>query len=148
MTATLAPLGMEKVLPEGVSGIGGAGPPGPVGRLVAALTPRFARNSTSRPTSPASSWRRSPRDLPPPTTAVAPGDMITEVNGAPKVSSVGDFRTALQKVGKGDYVRLYVRRFVPQEVSRYVIIRTHRVFTSEEHEEVPRCRKRRRWSRA
>jgi serine protease Do len=49
------------------------------------------------------------------------GDVITEVNGKP-VRSVGDFRDAVSKVKKGDYVRLYVRRFVPQQVSRYVLI--------------------------
>ena len=54
---------------------------------------------------------------------MAPGDVITEANGV-KVSSIEDFRTAMGKVGKGDYVRLYVRRFSPQEVSRFVIIKT------------------------
>lgn len=54
---------------------------------------------------------------------MAPGDVITEANGA-KVTSIADFRSAMAKVGKGDYVRLYVRRFSPQEVSRFVIIKT------------------------
>jgi S1-C subfamily serine protease len=54
---------------------------------------------------------------------MAPGDVITEVHGA-RVGSIADFRAALQKVGKGEYVRLYVRRFGAQEVSRYVIIKT------------------------
>ena len=54
---------------------------------------------------------------------MAEGDVITEANGA-KISSIADFRSAMAKVGKGDYVRLYVRRFAPQEVSRFVIIKT------------------------
>ncbi|HEY6148575.1 MAG TPA: Do family serine endopeptidase, partial [Thermoanaerobaculia bacterium] len=54
---------------------------------------------------------------------MAPGDVITEANGA-KVSSIEDFRSAMARVGKADYVRLYVRRFSPQEVSRFVIIKT------------------------
>ncbi|HTD51404.1 MAG TPA: Do family serine endopeptidase [Thermoanaerobaculia bacterium] len=53
---------------------------------------------------------------------LAPGDIITEINGK-KVSSVSDFREELDRVRKGDYIRLYVRRFAPQEISRYVVIR-------------------------
>jgi serine protease Do len=53
---------------------------------------------------------------------LAEGDVITEINGAP-VSSVSQFRSELEKVKKGDYIRLYVRRFAPQEVSRYVVIK-------------------------
>jgi serine protease Do len=53
---------------------------------------------------------------------IAPGDVITEVNGAP-AKSVEDFRKEVAKVKKGDYLRLYVRRFTPQEVSRFVVIR-------------------------
>jgi Do/DeqQ family serine protease len=54
---------------------------------------------------------------------LAPGDVITEINGAP-VANVAQFRTELGKVKPGDYVRLYVRRFQPQEVSRFVVIKT------------------------
>jgi serine protease Do len=54
---------------------------------------------------------------------LAPGDVITELNGTP-VTSVSQFRTELAKVPSGGYVRLYVRRFQPQEVSRFVIIKT------------------------
>jgi len=54
---------------------------------------------------------------------LAPGDVITEINGAP-VSSIAQFRTELGKVKRGDYVRLYVRRFQPEEVSRFVIVKT------------------------
>jgi len=54
---------------------------------------------------------------------MAAGDVITEANGT-KITSITDFRAAMAKVGKGDYVRLYVRRFTPQEVSRFVIIKT------------------------
>jgi serine protease Do len=53
---------------------------------------------------------------------VQPGDVITEVNGTP-VKAPGDFENALAAVHKGDYARLYVRRFQPREVSRYVVIR-------------------------
>jgi S1-C subfamily serine protease len=54
---------------------------------------------------------------------MAPGDVITEANGA-KITSITEFRSAMAKVARGDYVRLYVRRFAPQEVSRFVIIKT------------------------
>ncbi|HYK43305.1 MAG TPA: Do family serine endopeptidase [Thermoanaerobaculia bacterium] len=54
---------------------------------------------------------------------MAPGDVITEANGA-KVTSIEEFRSAMARVGRGDYVRLYVRRFSPQEASRFVIIKT------------------------
>jgi len=53
---------------------------------------------------------------------VQPGDVITEINGTP-VKSAGDLEAGLAGVHRGDYVRLYVRRFQPQEVSRYVVIR-------------------------
>jgi serine protease Do len=53
---------------------------------------------------------------------LAEGDVITEINGA-QVSSVSQFRSELEKVKKGDYIRLYVRRFAPQEISRYVVIK-------------------------
>src|SRR5215472_6076886 len=49
------------------------------------------------------------------------GDVITEINGVP-VKSVAQFRAEVEKVKKGDYVRLYVRRFAPQQISRYVVI--------------------------
>ena len=61
-------------------------------------------------------------DSPAADQGVAPGDIITEINGK-KVSSVSDFRGELDHVRKGDYIRLYVRRFAPQEISRYVVIR-------------------------
>jgi len=49
--------------------------------------------------------------------------VITEINGA-RVSSVAQFRSELEKVKKGDYIRLYVRRFGQgQEVARYVVIK-------------------------
>jgi serine protease Do len=53
---------------------------------------------------------------------LGPGDIITQVNGNP-VSSVDDFEREVNRVGKGEYLRLYVRRFTPQEVSRFVVIR-------------------------
>ncbi len=53
---------------------------------------------------------------------LAEGDVITEINGA-QVSSVSQFRTELEKVKKGEYIRLYVRRFGQQEISRYVVIK-------------------------
>jgi serine protease Do len=49
------------------------------------------------------------------------GDVVTEINGV-AVKSVSQFRTEVEKVKKGDYVRLYVRRFAPQQISRYVVI--------------------------
>jgi serine protease Do len=49
------------------------------------------------------------------------GDVITEINGV-AVRSVAQFRTELDRVKKADYVRLYVRRFHPTEISRYVVI--------------------------
>jgi serine protease Do len=53
---------------------------------------------------------------------IAPGDVITEVNGAP-TRTVDEFRAEVSKVKKGGYLRLYVRRFAPQEISRFVVIR-------------------------
>jgi serine protease Do len=52
---------------------------------------------------------------------VSAGDLITEVNGV-AVHSAAELESELSKVGKGEYVRLYVRRFQPQEVSRYVVV--------------------------
>jgi serine protease Do len=52
---------------------------------------------------------------------IAAGDVITEVNGKP-VRSVGQFRDEVTRARKGEYLRLYVRRFVPQPISRYVLI--------------------------
>jgi len=52
---------------------------------------------------------------------LAAGDVITEVNGKP-VRSVGQFRDEVARVRKGEYLRLYVRRFVPQQIARYVLI--------------------------
>lgn len=54
---------------------------------------------------------------------LAPGDVITEINGT-AVTTVPQFRTELAKVKPGDYVRLYVRRFQPHEIARFVIIKT------------------------
>lgn len=61
-------------------------------------------------------------DSPAADQGISPGDIITEINGA-KISTIADFRTELDKTKKGDYIRLYVRRFAPQEISRYVVIR-------------------------
>ncbi|HLN58305.1 MAG TPA: PDZ domain-containing protein, partial [Thermoanaerobaculia bacterium] len=52
---------------------------------------------------------------------LAPGDVITEINGKP-VRSVGQFRDEVGRVKKGDYLRLYVLRFVPQRIGRFVLI--------------------------
>jgi serine protease Do len=52
---------------------------------------------------------------------LAPGDIITEVNGK-AVRSVSQFRDEVGRVKKGDYLRLYVMRFVPQQIARYVLI--------------------------
>ena len=62
-------------------------------------------------------------DSPAADQGLAPGDVITEANGV-KIGSVSQFRDELKKVKSGDYIRLYVRRFQPQEVSRFVIIKT------------------------
>lgn len=53
---------------------------------------------------------------------LATGDVITEANGH-KIKSVSDLRTEVRKVHPGDYIRLYVRRFHPQELSRFVLIK-------------------------
>ncbi len=53
---------------------------------------------------------------------LAAGDVITEVNGR-DVKSVAQFRDAIARVKKGDYLRFYVLRFVPQRLARYVLIR-------------------------
>jgi len=52
---------------------------------------------------------------------LAAGDVITEVNGKP-VRTPAAFQEEVSRVKKGDYLRLYVRRFVPQQISRYVLI--------------------------
>jgi serine protease Do len=44
---------------------------------------------------------------------VAPGDVVTEVNGRP-VSDAGAFENAVGKAASGSYLRLYVRRFNPR----------------------------------
>lgn len=62
-------------------------------------------------------------DSPAAEQGLAPGDLITEANGQ-RVTSTGQFREQIQSVGRGDYIRLYVRRFAPQEVSRFVLIKT------------------------
>ena len=54
---------------------------------------------------------------------LAPGDVITQLNGKP-VASVDDFRREIERVARGEYLRLYVRRFAPQEFSRFVVIRS------------------------
>src|SRR6266536_5185803 len=43
---------------------------------------------------------------------LAAGDVITEVNGKP-VRSAGQFHDEVARVKKGEYLRLYVRRFLP-----------------------------------
>ena len=52
---------------------------------------------------------------------LAVGDVVTEVNGKP-VRSVADFESEAARAKKGDYLRLYVRRFVPQQIARFVLI--------------------------
>jgi len=52
---------------------------------------------------------------------LAAGDVITEVNGK-AVRSVSQFHDEVGRVKKGDYLRLYVMRFVPQQIARYVLI--------------------------
>jgi serine protease Do len=52
---------------------------------------------------------------------LATGDVITEVNGKP-VRSEAMFRDEVNRAKKGEYLRLYVRRFVPQQIARYVLI--------------------------
>ena len=52
---------------------------------------------------------------------LAAGDVITEVNGK-AVKSVAQFRDEVGRVKKGDYLRLYVLRFVPQRIGRFVLI--------------------------
>ena len=52
---------------------------------------------------------------------MAPGDVITEVNGK-AVKSVAQFRDEIGRAKKGDYLRLYVLRFQPQQIARYVLI--------------------------
>jgi serine protease Do len=53
---------------------------------------------------------------------VSAGDVITEINGVP-VRNAAELRAELANVGKGQYARLYVRRFQPQEASRFVVVR-------------------------
>ncbi|MEO8190235.1 MAG: Do family serine endopeptidase [Acidobacteriota bacterium] len=62
-------------------------------------------------------------DSPAAEQGLAPGDVITSANGV-NISSIQEFRPQVDRTGKGEYIRLYVRRFVPQEVSRFVIIKT------------------------
>ena len=61
-------------------------------------------------------------DSPAAEQGLVPGDVITEANGR-RVQSPTQFRDQVQSVGSGDYIRLYVRRFAPQEVSRFVLIK-------------------------
>ncbi|MEP6767463.1 MAG: Do family serine endopeptidase [Acidobacteriota bacterium] len=62
-------------------------------------------------------------DSPAAEQGLAPGDVITSANGT-NVASIDQFRAQVDRVGKGEYIRLYVRRFTPQQVSRFAIIKT------------------------
>jgi serine protease Do len=122
LTATLAPLGMESA--DTASPASSA--PGRQERLGVSITALTAdiRQELNIPSDTSGVVVAEVAEGSPAADhGMAPGDVITEVNGA-RVGSIADFRAALQKVGKGEYVRLYVRRFGAQEVSRYVIIKT------------------------
>jgi serine protease Do len=124
LTATLAPLTVAENASDAPSAASDR--PGRQERLgisVTNLTPEI-RQELNVPAGIAGVVVADVRDgSPAGDQGMSPGDVITETNGA-KVSSTEDFRSVMAKVGKGDYVRLYVRRFSPQEVSRFVIIKT------------------------
>lgn len=123
VTATLAPLEVAQNASDGSPGVDRPGRQERLGISVANLTPEI-RQELNVPGNVPGVVVADVRDgSPAGDQGMAPGDVITEANGV-KVSSIEDFRTAMGKVGKGDYVRLYVRRFSPQEVSRFVIIKT------------------------
>jgi serine protease Do len=100
---------------------GGGGVTGRLGIEAAELTPDVRRELGIGPSVAGVVVEGVQEVSPAADQGLAPGDVITEVNGKP-IRSVGEFREAVAKVKKGDYVRLYVRRFVPQQVSRYVLI--------------------------
>jgi serine protease Do len=93
-----------------------------LGAQVAALSPDIRAQLNLPPTVTGVVVARVAQDSPLGDQGVAPGDIITEVNGTP-VKSRAEFDAEVAKVKKGDYIRLYVRRFDPQEISRFVVIR-------------------------
>jgi serine protease Do len=111
--------------PEGESPATNEGPSSSRQRLgaqVAALSPDIRAQLNLPPTVTGVVVARVAQDSPLGDQGVAPGDVITEVNGTP-VKSRAEFDVEVAKVKKGDYIRLYVRRFDPQEISRFVVIR-------------------------
>jgi serine protease Do len=123
VTATLAPLEVAQNASDGSLGTDRPGRQERLGISVTILTSEI-RQELNVPGNVSGVVVADVRDgSPAGDQGMAPGDVITEANGA-KVGSIEDFRAAMAKVGKGDYVRLYVRRFSPQEVSRFVIIKT------------------------
>ncbi|HEY4229490.1 MAG TPA: Do family serine endopeptidase [Thermoanaerobaculia bacterium] len=93
-----------------------------LGVQVAAMSPEVRQQLNLPPAVAGVVVARVAQDSPLGDQGVAPGDVITEVNGA-AVKTRAEFEGEVAKVRKGDYLRLYVRRFDPQEISRFVVVR-------------------------
>jgi len=93
-----------------------------LGAQVAALSPDIRSQLNLPPTVTGVVIARVAPDSPLADQGVSPGDVITEVNGTP-VKTRAEFDAEVSKVRKGDYLRLYVRRFDPEEISRFVVVR-------------------------
>jgi serine protease Do len=107
--------------PSSYRGGAGGGGAGKLGIEAAELTPDVRRELRIGPSVAGIVVEGVQEVSPAADQGLTTGDVVTEVNGKP-IRSVAEFRDAVTKVRKGDYVRLYVRRFVPQQVSRYVLI--------------------------
>jgi len=126
LTATLGERRVESAGEAEEGPASSEGPPSPsrqrLGVQVAALSPDVRQQLSLPPAVAGVVVARVAPDSPLGDQGVAPGDIITEVNGAP-VRSRAEFESEVAKVKKGDYIRLYVRRFDPQEISRFVVVR-------------------------
>jgi serine protease Do len=120
VTATL----VERKLEQAESGTGEdeSGPSGKIGVSIMDITPQI-RQHLRLPASISGVVVTGVKSISPAADqGIAPGDVITEVNGT-ATPTVDDFRKEVSRVKKGDYLRLYVRRFTPQEISRFVVIK-------------------------
>jgi serine protease Do len=120
VTATL----VERKIEQAESGTGEdeSGPSGKIGVSIMDITPQI-RQHLRLPASISGVVVTGVKSISPAADqGIAPGDVITEVNGT-ATPTVDDFRKEVSRVKKGDYLRLYVRRFTPQEISRFVVIK-------------------------
>jgi serine protease Do len=121
VTATLSPRTAEAV-PASNPGPQKQGRGEKLGVTVEDLTPEIQQELNVPPGVAGIVVTNVRDDSPAADQGLAPGDIITEANGH-KISSISQFRSEMQNIRSGEYLRLYVRRFAPQEISRFVLIR-------------------------